>query len=531
VLDKLKRLRTYHLKAFHNTTFYPYQDRISDAMIDALLQNLRLTSNATEDDIKKLRSVEVPIEISRQSGKTTAVVLTVEFIMIYLTKMFNRRIHIGIFAPQHEQAKTDFDRLKEALNRSNQLFVVQDTKEQKEFQEQNNSRTLVLPNGSSCYIFPVTKTSKPESKSLDLILFEESQDLDDKIVKEQIWPMGANTNAPQIYVGTAGTRICYFRKIGQTNSAIKLYFEEIAKQRREVYKRNGDALHLVYEQFVRQQIEKHGIDADEIQRPFFGKWLIGTGNFMTEEELSEMESERKVTYQYNKTDCFAGIDVAKHPDSTVVTILRDSGLATEWTLPDGKTKQSAKRKEVLNWLELRGENYQNQFDIIKDFLSHYNVIALAIDSTGIGDYLPDMFENNTEWQDENTGLYRVKFSATSKDMLYKNLKVSVKQLLTTVPKLDTKMGERFKQQMLDLQQEYKGQLLSVHHPDNASVSGVKESDLHDDFPDSLALAEWAFAKWNAENDPQLFVLSGQKERVVKKNDDNEVTDYWPGEDW
>jgi len=34
--------------------------------------------------------------------------------MIYFTKEFGRPIRIGIFAPQREQAKTDFDRLKAA---------------------------------------------------------------------------------------------------------------------------------------------------------------------------------------------------------------------------------------------------------------------------------------------------------------------------------------------------------------------------------------------------------------------------------
>lgn len=508
MLEKLKILRTQHLKAFHNVTLYPYQERISDAILQALIQNLRLTSNATEEDIKKLKLVEIPIEISRQAGKTTVVVLTVEFIMLYFTKLFNRRINIGIFAPQIEQAKTDFDRLKEALNRSKEMVIVQ-SEQDKEFQEQSNSKTLVLPNGSSCYIFPITKTSRPESKTLDLIILEEAQDDEDKIVKEQIWPMGASTNAPRIYIGTAGTRICYFRKIGMGANAIKLYFDEIVAQRRMVYERTAEAKHLIYEQTIKQDIAKHGLESDEIQRPYFGKWLIGSGQFTTQEELQAIEIDRRVTQQFKKADCFAGIDTAKHPDSTVVTVLR-------YNSEIGK-------KEVLNWMELQGENYQNQFDAIRFFLNNYNVVALAIDSTGQGDFMPDMFQAHTEWQDENSGLYRVKFSSVSKDMLYKNLKVSIKQSLTTLPNLSTKQGEKFKQQMLDLQQEYKGQLLSVHHPDDPNA--------HDDYPDSWALAEWAYAKWNEDNGAGVSVINvSEKERKVVKDDEGNTTNYWPGLD-
>lgn len=508
MLEKLRILRADHLLIQHEIVFYPYQELVSDKILEALIQNLRLTSNASEEEIKKLRLIEIPIEFSRQSGKTTAIVYTVEFILTWLSVYFDRQIHIGIFAPQIEQAKTDFDRLKVALRKVKDMIIVDEITE-KTVKEQENSKTLVLPDGSSCYIAPVSKTSHPESKTLDLMIFEESQDLDDQIVKESIWPIGASTNAPRVYIGTAGTRICYFYRLGQGPKALKLYFEDIAKQRRITYEETQDSKHLVYEQTIRQEIELHGIDSDEIQRPYFGKWLIGTGNFTTESDIDAMVADRAITYHHTKMECFAGIDTAKHPDSTVVTVVRYN--------TDTKTK------ELLNWCELRGENYQDQFDIIKDFLSHYRVAAVAIDSTGQGDFMPDMFENNTEWADERSGLYRVKFSAVSKDLIYKNLKVSIKELLTTLPKLSTKQGEKFRQQMLDLQQQWKGQLLSVHHPDDPNA--------HDDYPDSWALAEWAYARYNEDNNASISIVSVEKERKVKHGDSGQVEDYWPGAEW
>jgi hypothetical protein len=509
MLEKLKKLRADHLLIQHGVVFYPYQEEVSDKIIEALVQNLRLTSSATEEEIKKLKLIEIPVEFSRQSGKTTAIVYTVEFIMTWLSVYFKRQIHIGIFAPQIEQAKTDFDRLKVALRRVKDMIVADEIME-RTIKEQENAKTLVLPDGSSCYIAPVSKTSHPESKTLDLIIFEESQDLDDQIVKESIWPIGASTNAPRVYVGTAGTSIKYFYRLGQSGKAIKLYYHDIVAQRRIVYDQTGDAKHLIYEQTIKQEIELAGIDSDEIQRPYFGKWLIGTGQFVTEQQLDAMIDERGITNQFKKGECYAGIDTAKHPDSTVVTILRYN---TE-----------TKKKEVLNWMELHGDNYQDQFDIIKFFLSNYKVIAIAIDSTGQGDFMPDLFQANTDWADEHSGLFRVKFSAVSKDMMYKNLKVSIQELLTTLPKLSTKQGEKFRQQMLDLQQEHKGQLLSVHHPNDPQA--------HDDYPDSLALAEWAYAKWNELNNAAISVITADKERKVEKDSEGKTTNYWPGdEDW
>lgn len=510
MLEKLRKLRAEHLKNVHDVTFYEYQEVISDRILVAVLQNMRITTGATEEDIKKLKRYEIPIEISRQAGKTTCVVLTTEFIMLYFPKIFKRRINIGIFAPQIEQAKTDFDRLKEALFRSEPLWNLGD-KDAKEFKEESNARTLVLPNGASCYIFPVTKTSKPESKTLDLIIFEESQDLEDRIVKEQIWPMGANTNAPMVYIGTAGTKICYFYRTGQTEQAIKLYFNDITPQRRKVYESTKDAKHLIYENTVNQEIEKHGVDSDEIARPYFGKWLIGEGQFVTQEDLYALiDTDRKPTFHEKNSDCYLGIDIAKNPDSTVAMVLR-------------KNKETG-LKEVLNWIELRGENYVSQFEVISDFMKNYKIVAIGIDSTGVGDPITDMFRNDSEFQDENSGLYAVKFTAVSKDNMYRNLKISIKELLTRLPNLDTKKGEKFKQQMLDLQQEYKGQLLSVHHPD--------ATDAHDDYPDSWALAEWAYAKHN-ENQADISYIEviDPDKREVKRNESGEITDYWPNSNW
>lgn len=528
MLDKLRKLRADHLRIQYGLTFYPYQDEISDAILEALVNNLRITAGASEADIKKLKQVEIPIECSRRAGKTEAVGRTGEFILTFLPTLFQRKIDIGIFAAQVDQAKISYSIMRNGLRNAKAMMMVTPD-QQKIIAEEESARKLVLPDGSSVVTAPINKTSQIEGMGLDLIIIDEAQLADDEVVKHSIWPMGATGNAPRVYIGKAGTRICHYYRLCQKGQSIKVYFDDVVKQRRQTYELTQDARHLIYEQSVRQDIERQGLDADEIQREYFGKWQIGTGQFVTLDQLTALETNRKPTFHFKKGDCFAGIDVAKHPDSTVVTIIRDTGEMAERVLPDGKTKEYSRRKELLNWLELRGENYQTQFDIIREFLSNYNIIAVAIDATGVGDFLPDMFESHTEWADERSGLFRVKFSATSKDLMFKNLKVAIQQQLTSLPKLDTKLGMRFREQMLDLQQEYKGQLLSVHHPDIAAA--------HDDFPDSIALAEWAFARWYADNEPQLITVNGSKERLQErveslvKDEDGFVTDHWPGEEW
>lgn len=511
MLSRLTGMRAQYLKTGHDLEFYPYQNDISDDIIDALLQNLRITANVTEEQVKQLKQIEIGYEISRQGGKTYGVGHTGGFILTYFPQMFKRKIRIGIFAAQLNQSQISYNIMRTSLRQAKSLMLM--TKQEEKFvAEQENARQLVLPDGSFVVTAPISKISLIEGLTLDLIIIDEAQLANDEIVDHSIRPMGKTTNAPIIRIGKAGTQINHFYRMGQAGKVKKYYFEEVAKQRRQLYEKTHDARHLIYEQSVRSDITEYGEDSDYIQREYFGTWQIGTGQFTTEENLDALvDQERKSTYHSkNVGECFAGIDTAKHPDSTVVTIIR-------WN-------PELKKKELLNWCELRGENYQDQFDVIKDYLSHYNVISVAIDSTGQGDFMPDMFQNNTEWQDENSGLYRVKFSMVSKDMIYKNLKVSIQELLTTLPNLGTKQGEKFRQQMLDLQQEYKGQLLSVKHPDDPQA--------HDDYPDSWALAEWAFARWNEDNGISISLINtgSEKERKVNKDNAGNTTDYWPGLD-
>lgn len=502
------QLRKDHLKIQHDISFYPYQEEISNRIINALNRNLRLTRNATEADISKLTQYELAVEISRQAGKTTTAGYTVETIMSLMSEHYSIPIRIGIFAPQIGQAQLSYTIARNALRPVKGLMIT-NLALKAQVREEENAKKLVLPNGSSCVIAPLTTTSKIEGLALDLIIIDEAQDADDEIVKHSVWPMGKTTNAPRIYIGKSGTKICHFYRLSQGADSYKAPFPVVAAQRRKLYEETGDARHLIYEKSVQEDIDKYGLDADEIQREYFLKWQIGTGQFTTQEDLEKLGTDRSLTFHDNHSLAFAGIDTAKNPDSTVVTIIR-------WN-------EELKKKELINWLELRGDNYQTQFDVIHAFLKNYNVVSVAIDSTGQGDFMPDMFEAHTEWQDENTGLHRIKFSAVSKDMIYKNLKVTIKEFLTTLPKLDTKKVEKFKLQMLDLQQEYKGQLLSVHHPDDANA--------HDDYPDSWALAEWAYAKYNENKvEAETVTVDTGIERDIKYDSKGTITDYWPSDD-
>lgn len=467
-LTQIYKLRDAFVKTYHDITLYPFQTEISNKIIEAALFST---------------GVQIPIQISRQSGKTEALVVTLEFLKVFypeLTqKLFgNRRvIRSAVFAPQKEQAKTDFDRIKDNLEELRSKGGLGTELND----EESNSTTLKLQNGCLSYIFPLTSTSHIESKTSDLLIYEESNAIDDEEKKNKADPFGTSTNAPQVYIGVGGyTQNFFYYQCRDNKNIIKYDCYAVIEQKKWAYKQDGNPFHLKYERFIKQKEEEWGVDDEAFRTQYLLKWVIGAGMFVTVDQLDSMMGTHKLLEEDKESYCYAGIDSAKSPDSTVLTILR---------------KVKDKPKQLVRWLELQGDNYEDQFHYIMSVLAMFNVQAIAIDSTGQGDFLPDKFERETRWVDENTGLYRVKFSAVSKDIMYKNLLNVARNNLTELPTDVTIESNKFRQQMLDLQKEYKGELLSVHHPDKPNA--------HDDYPDSWALAEYAYMRQHQEPEPIL----------------------------
>jgi len=472
----LKRLNDDSIKRWHKRGHYDYQKQITYAILDAIIAS------------KKGETIEIPIELPRQSGKTTGVVDTVEFILSACNRYLKFAPSIGIFAPEVEQATTDFDRLKMQFNEiANLGFSTKAlTKKDVKFPEKWNSKTIRLFSRQNylgeVYIFPISKTSNPESKTLDLIIIEEAQLINDEKMKKSVFPMGASTNAPRIYVGTAGTKICYFKRQLENNpKAIKIKLADVFNQRHKRFENDKNENHLLYKNYVEHEIAFHGEDSDYIQTQYKGKWLIGSGQLTTAEQLDKMIGKHGIIEKETELNTYVGIDTAKSPDSTIVTVLRDK-------------KDDLNKSELCNWLELKGDNYEDQFDIIKNWLRPYETIKnIAIDATGQADFMPDKFERHTGYN-----IIRFKFTAESKDVLYKILLQVIKNVLTLLPNVPLSSSYMaFRQQLLDMEKEYKGRFLSCHHPDG--------KDMHDDFPDSWALAEYAKTEY-IKKSPRLSFM-------------------------
>lgn len=480
---------------------YDYQTALSNEIICALLMRT---------------GEEIPIEISRQAGKTEAIVWTVCFLMTFsksLSKRFwgyEALFRIVIFAPQKEQVKTDFDRLKfyfRKLGREGWKSIVDES--------ESNQTTLQLKSGAFCYVFPLRPTSSPESKSADLLIFEEAHKIIDSEKNNKASPMGASTNAPEISIGVAWYQKNYFKKlIDAKPKHLRFPAKKVILSRLKAFNETGDESHLFYERHYKKKVLLQGESDPSIRTQYDLEWIMEAGQFMLASDWTAMtkpyfylaDGGVKTKYRTQlldsdlKSECYAGIDTAKHPDSTVVVILRWNPV-TRW-------------KELIATLELMGTNYSDQFTIIsgwdtvagkptgKGMFDYFNVVGVAIDSTGQGSFMPDYFKTHTKFQDEKSGLFEVKFSMAGKDMIYTNLMQVITNRLTAIPSDDTLDLKKLKKQMLDLNKEYKGQFLSVHHPEGSENGET----YHDDYSDAWALAEHVFAVRQKIADPKITIL-------------------------
>lgn len=486
--------------------FYDYQTDVSDLIIKAVLLQT---------------GEESGIEISRQAGKTEAVVCTACFLLTFttiLTRMFwgyEHALRIIIWSPQKEQAKTDFDRLKSylgKLKREKGWGQLVDAAE-------SNQTTLQLSNKAYCYIFPLTPTSNPESKTADLQIFEEAHKIPDIEKKNKAEPMGASTNAPEISIGVAWYNKNYFYELieNSSNTVLKFPAKEVIRQRRKKYLEDGNKMHLMYEKAYTRKVRRDGRDDPAIQTQWDLKWRLEAGTFITRNEWDALTAGYEATIKGKQmivrpkmlakdlgSMCYAGIDTAKNPDSTVVTIIR--------------VNRFTGMRELIALLELQGENYWDQFEIItgydhetntftgKGMFQAFNVEAVAIDSTGQGSFMPDTFHRLTKWKEnkkypERGRLFPVTFTLKNKDLIYTILQQSIKSKLTAIPNQNTRELRKMKQQLLQLEKEYKGNFLSVHHPE-ADVG----QEFHDDYPDSWALAEYAYAMRSRSPTPRATVV-------------------------
>ena len=281
-LNKIYSLRDKLIYTLNHRVYFPSQINISNKIIKSVFNN--------EGQV-------FAVEFTRQHGKTTIVTDTDRFLKLFYFSICNKlnlshydEFNTGFFAPQQQQAQTAFNMLKDGLlEAKNKGFDL-------EFNAFNGDTIIIEKPRRQAYCFTASPTSHPESKALHLIFYDEAQDLDDKQVEKAIEPMGAATNATQVFIGVGGYRRCKFQSLLETLPIENKFIipVDIALQEREqLYSLTKNPIYRNYRFYIEKTLKLLGIDeeSDHYKTQYLLQWILERGQFITYDNLMKLGKE------------------------------------------------------------------------------------------------------------------------------------------------------------------------------------------------------------------------------------------------
>lgn len=448
---------------------HPYQKPLAHRIIESVLIN---------------DGEEITALASRQSGKTETVsdvLATLMVILPLLAKLypdllgkFKDGLWVGMFAPTESQAETLFGRTVTRLTSERALEVLGDPEIDETTKRVGGvtRQIRLMRSGSTITMMTANPRAKIESKSFHVIVIDECQEADDFTVSKSISPMLAYYAGTMIKTGTPTTSKNNFYRAIQLNK--RKATGRGAKQNhfqwdwRDVSKVNPD-----YQKFIKKEMLRIGEESDEFQMSYNCKWLLERGMFVSSTILDELgDTSQELVKVWHKTPVVVGIDPARKMDSTVVTV-----VWVDWDRPD---EFGYFDHRVLNWLELQGDDWEEQYFQIVNFLSNYDVLAIGVDANGVGDAVAQRLKI----LNPRSEVMPLTSSPTEQSKRFKHLQALIQRRAISYPNhaktRRLRVHKRFVQQMTDAEVHFKGP--------NFTVSAPNETYAHDDFVDSLAIA-------------------------------------------
>jgi len=457
------------LKELVGHDLHPYQKPLARRIMESVIIN---------------DGEEITALASRQSGKSETVADTVATLMILLPRLaklypdllgkFKDGLWVGLFAPTEGQAETLFGRAVTRLTSERALEILGDVEiDDSAVRVGGVTRQIKLKkSGSTMTMMTANPRAKIESKSFHLIVIDECQEADDFVVSKSISPMLAYYAGTMVKTGTPTTSKNNFYKAIQLNrrrqTQGKNRQNHFQWDWKEVAKINPN-----YATHIKKEMLRIGEDSDEFQMSYNCKWLLERGMFVTASVMDELgDTSQEMVKSWHKTPVVVGIDPARKTDSTVITV-----VWVDWDRPD---EFGYYDHRILNWLELQGDDWEEQYFQIVNFLSNYDVLAVGVDGNGVGDAVAQRLKLLLP----RTEVMTVTSSPTEQSKRFKHLQALIQRRMVSWPahaktrRLRT--WKRFYQQMVDAEVQYKGPNFMVAAPD--------ESYAHDDFVDSLSIA-------------------------------------------
>lgn len=450
-------------------SLHPYQMPLARRIIESVIIN---------------DGEEITALAARQSGKSETIANTVATLMVLLPRLakmypdllgkFKNGIMIGMFAPVEGQVETLFGRTVNRLTSERATEIMGDPEIDDNLGRVSGvKRKIILKNsGSSLTMMTANPRAKIESESFHLIVIDECQEADDFVVSKSISPMLAYYSGTMVKTGTPTTsKNNFYRSItlnrrrqtsrGKRQNHFEWDWKEVAK------------VNTNYGKYIKKEMLRIGEDSDEFQMSYNCKWLLERGMFITSSIMDELgDTSAEIVHAWHRTPVVVGIDPARKLDSTVVTV-----VWVDWDRPD---EFGYFDHRILNWMELQGDDWEDQYFQIVQFLSNYDVLAVGVDANGVGDAVAQRLKLLLP----RAEVHALGSSQPEQSKRWKHLKALIDRRMISWPAhahtRRLSRWRRFYQQMTDLETKFTGPNFLAAAPDEAHA--------HDDYADSLAIA-------------------------------------------
>lgn len=465
-LDSLVKRCILFIEEFCDVKFYPYQREMSYRIIESVILN----------DAEEITGL-----FSRQSGKTETLADTFAGLMVLLPKLalsftilerFRKGFWVGCFAPTDDQSETLFSRIVDRLTSERATEFLLDP--ELDDSVVGRSKIVRLKSGSHARRQTCNPKAKIEGKTYHVICIDEAQDADPDVVRRSVHPMMA---------ATAGTMV----KIGTPSRVKGDFYRATQLNKRRALARGGRRNHFEYDhktvskfnplyaKYIAKEKLRLGEDSDEFLIAYCNKWLLGQGQFVTDEVMDTlMDPSMPLVRSWFRSPCVAGIDPARIHDSTVVTV-----CWVDWEYPDAF---GFREHRILNWLELHNMPWEEQYFSIVEFLDNYHLAYVAVDAQAMGTAVSERLQLLL-----GSRCQVIPFTSEPKaqGLRWKNLQTLIDRRLLIYPGHSkarrTRVWRRFRQQMSDVIKVFRAGQMMVEAPKN-------EHEARDDYADSVALA-------------------------------------------
>lgn len=474
-----------------------FLDEEDREFVDRLIDKLLLICNELLPEEESLRPYQIPFArrifesmitndgnlitalFSRQSGKSETLALVTATAMIMFPKLalvypswlrkFRHGVRVGAFAPVDEQADNLFGRITERMT-SHQAITLMADPDIGDYPT-SRGRTLYLQNGSLVRKTTCHPKATIEGRTYELILIDECQGADKLVVDKKIGPMGASTNATMVFTGTPDFNKGIFYETIRVNKrlATARKTNNFEVDWKTVAKYNPD-----YAEYIKGQKVRIGEDSDEFKLSYRIIWILEKGMFTTSERLEELgdSSMQETVKAYHGSPVVAGIDCGRKQDKTIVTV-----VFVDWDNPD---PFGFHHHHVLDWLDLEGVDWEEQYFRIVEFLQNYSIWKVGIDVGGLGDVVAQRLKVLMPGVD----IVELGSANSEQSIRWKHLKSLLDNKQISWPAgakvRRLRKFKRFYQEMEDLEIQYKAAYVLGQAPSSANA--------HDDYPDSLSMA-------------------------------------------